>query len=267
MTTFADPAEALKWIALAEDLSTKYNDLHIEALALATKGHVLAQLGEFARSQDAIDRARQVSNRLGSPLIASDVDLFAAWACLAMGNREQALEFGQQSVERAIATDNMDCICNGLACIGYTNLELGRIPEAASAFEKGIERSDISGAMIPKLNGQAGLAVTRFMSGHLDAIEDLQKVVATMRLYENHVGAASANLLLGTCLTQLGEYERASDCLDQAVDFYRQSRMYPFVAKALGSKAELMDRQGHRAEGQEYRAEAESLRSISGNTH
>ena len=267
MTTFADPAEALKWIALAEDLSTKYNDLHIEALALATKGHVLAQLGEFARSQDAIDRARQISNRLGSPLIASDVDLFAAWACLAMGKREQALEFGQQSVERAIATDNMDCICNGLACIGYTNLELGRIPEAASAFEKGIERSDVSGAMIPKLNGQAGLAVTQFMSGHLDAIEDLEKVVATMRLYENHVGAASGNLLLGTCLTQLGEYERASDCLDQAVDFYRQCRMHPFVAKALGSKAELMDRRGQNAEGQEYRAEAKSLRSISAKTH
>ena len=109
------------------------------------EGQVLAQLGEFAQSERATDDSRQVSDRLGSPLTESDVDLFAAWACLAMGNLEQALEFGQRSVKRAIETDNMDCICGGMVCIGYTNLQLGKIPEAASVFEEGIERSDISG--------------------------------------------------------------------------------------------------------------------------
>jgi len=257
MTTFANPTEALKWIALAEELSSKHNDLQFEALALATEGQVRAQLGEFDRSLQVIERAHQVSNRLDSPLLESDVDLLAAWAYLFMGNREQALEFGQQSVERAIATDNMDCICNGLACIGYVNLELGRIPEAASAFEKGIERSDISGAMIPKLNGQAGLAVTRFMTGHPDAIKDLEEVLVNMRLYNNLVGVASANLLLGTCLIQLGEFERASNNLNQAIDFYRQSQMYPSLTKALRFMAELMDRQGHSSKAQAYRAEAD----------
>jgi tetratricopeptide (TPR) repeat protein len=246
---------------MAEELSSKYNDLHIQTLALATEGQVLAQMGEFDRSQHAIERARHVSGLLGSPLIESDVDLFAAQACLAMGNWEQALEFGQRCVERAIATDNMDCICSGMVCIGYTHLELGRIPEAASAFEKGIERSDISGAVIPKLMGQAGLAMTRFMRGNLAAIEDLEKVVENMRLSENHVGAASANLMLGTCLIQLGELERSSDYLHQAVDFYRRSQMYPFLAKALRAMAELMERQARPAEAQEYRTEAESLRS------
>jgi tetratricopeptide (TPR) repeat protein len=179
---------------------------------------------------------------------------------------KQALEFGQRSVDVAIATDNMDCICNGLACIGYANLELGRITEAAAAFEKGIERSDISGAMIPKLNGQAGLAMTQFVSGHLDAIKDLEKVIVNMRQYENHVGAASANHMLGICLTQLGELERASSCLTLSVDFYRQSRMYPFLARALTSLADLKDRQGQVAEARNFRAEAESFRSLLGKT-
>jgi tetratricopeptide (TPR) repeat protein len=267
MTSFANPAEALKWIGLAKELSHKHDDLQIEAVALATEAHVLAQLGEFSRSQRAIERARQISDRLGSPLLESDVDLFAAWASLVMGNREQALKFGQKSVERAIATDNMDCICNGMACIGYINLELGRIPEAVSAFEKGIERSEISGAMIPKLNGQAGLAMTQFMSGHPEAIQDLEKVIVNMRLYESHVGVASANHLLGICLLQLGELERASNCLDQAVDFYRQSKMYPFLARALTSLANLRDRQGQAAEARNFRAEAESFRSLEENTH
>jgi tetratricopeptide (TPR) repeat protein len=266
ITSFANPAEALRWIGLAEELSHKHNDLQTEAVALATEAHVRAELGEFDGSKQAMERARQVSNSLGSPLVASDVDLFAAWAALAMGNMEQALEFGQRSVDVAIATDNMDCICNGLACIGYTNLELGRIPEAAAAFEKGIERSDISGAMIPKLNGQAGLAMTQFVSGHPEAIRDLEEIIVNMRQYEHHVGAASANHMLGTCLIQLGELERASSYLDQAVDFYRQSKMYPFLARALTTLAELKDRQGQVAEARNLRAEAESFRSSSGKT-
>ena len=263
MISFADPGESLKWIGMAEELSRKHNDLRTEAVARATEAYVRAQLGESDGYERAIEHARQISNSLGSPLVASDVDLFAAWACLALGSFEQALEFGQRSVEVAIATDNMDCICNGLACLGYTNLQLGRIPEAAAAFEKGIERSDISGAMIPKLNGEAGLAMARFMTGHPEAIKDLEGVIASMRVYENHVGAANANHMLGICLMQMGEIERASGCLTQAVDFYRQSRMHPFLARALTSLAQLMEGQGKAEEARNFRAEAESFWSLS----
>lgn len=264
ITSFANPAEALKWLGLAEELSSKHNDLPTEARALATEAHVRAQLGEFDGSEQAIERARQLSNRSGSPLVASDVDLFAAWAYLAMGKWDQALEFGQRSVDVAIATDNMDCICNGLICIGYTNLELGKIAEAAAAFEKGIERSDISGAMIPKLNGQAGLAMTQFISGYPGATRNLEDVIVSMRLYENHVGAAGADHMLGNCLIQLGELERASSCLTQAVEFYRWSRMYPFLARSLISLADLRNKQGQVAEARNLMEEAESFRPLSG---
>ena len=52
--------------------------------------------------------------------------------------------------------------------------------------------------------------MTRFMSGHPEAIQDLEKIVDNMRLFENQVGAANTHLMLGTCLIQLGELERAS---------------------------------------------------------
>jgi hypothetical protein len=140
----------------------------------------------------------------------------------------------------------MDRICSGLRHRVYQP-ELGRLPGAA-AFEKGIERSTFP-AMIPKLNAQAGLAMTRFIGGHPEAIRDLEELIVSMRLYENHVGAASASLMLGNCLCQVGELVRASACLDQAVDFYRHSRMSPFLAKALISMAELRNRQGRGAGG------------------
>ena len=69
MTSFADPILSLKWIDQALELAGKYNDQQIEASALGIKGQVLAQLGEFAESQQAIQRAQQVANQLGSPLV------------------------------------------------------------------------------------------------------------------------------------------------------------------------------------------------------
>jgi tetratricopeptide (TPR) repeat protein len=120
--------------------------------------------------------------------------------------------------------------------------------------------------MFPKLLGQAGLAMTRFISGHPEALEDLERVAADLSLFENHVGAANADYLLGTSLHQLGELERASAHLHQAVDFYRRSQMCPSLARTLRSLADLMESQGRAAEAQACRAEAESFRSLSGKT-
>jgi tetratricopeptide (TPR) repeat protein len=227
------------------------------------EAYVLAQLGNFDRAQAALQHGRQVSDGLGSPLVNSDVDLFAALTFLSMGQGEQALELAQRSVETAIATDNMDCICTGLACLGYTNLEVGRLPQALEAFQQGIERSELTGALLSKLSAQAGLAVTQFMTGHAEAIKELEEAIANMSLHQNHVGAASANLMLGACLIQIGELDRASSALNQAVDFYRQARMHPFLARSLASLADLRDRQGQLAEALTLRAEAESVRSSS----
>ena len=259
MTSFADPPGALEWIDRALDLSRNYADLHIEASSFGLRGEILAQMGNFTGAQDAIRSARQAADRLASPLTELDVDLMAAWACLAMGEIEQALVFGQRSVDKAIATDNMDCICNGLACIGYGNLELHRIQDAASAFEKGIQRSEMSGAMIPRLNGQAGLAMTQFINGKIEAVEELEQVVEEMHRYQNEIGAANANLMLGSCFIQIDELKRAKTYLDQSVDYYRQSQLRPFLAKALFLISGLEEKQGKLSEAQIYRAEAGSL--------
>jgi tetratricopeptide (TPR) repeat protein len=260
MTSFADPPSALTWLNRALGLAQSHHDQHIEAVALGTKAQVQAQLGEFVQSQEAIQGARQVVGQLDSPLTESDVDLLAAWAYLAMGDAQQGLELGQRSVEVAIATDNMDCLCSGLACVGYGNLELKRIPEAIAAFREGIERSAISGAVIPKLNGQAGLVMARFFAGDTGAVEEMEGVLTDMRLYQFFVGEANANQMLGACLFQLGALDRAEDHLSRAVDYYRRSEMRPYLAKALSILAAVMEKQGRPADAESCLAEAAALR-------
>jgi tetratricopeptide (TPR) repeat protein len=266
MTSFGDPVQSLGLLALAKELSRKHTDGQIEALALATEGQVRAGLGDFEGARQALDDAHVVSQRLGSPVLESDVDHFAAWAWLAMGDMAQAMEFGQRSLQTALATDNMDCTCGSIVCIGYINLELRKITEAASAFEEGVARSESAGALIHKQEGQAGLAAVRFFDGHPEALGNLQGVIQDMRGLGNLVGAAATNQMLGACLMQLGEHDRATESFNQAATFYRQCRMYPSLRRTLQSLAQLMERQGRHSEAQAYAAEAESAGPIPGNT-
>lgn len=264
MTSFGAPVQSLSLLGLAKELARKHNDGQIEALAFATEGQVLAGLGDFEGARQALDGAHAASHRLGSPVLESDVDHFAAWAWLAMGDMGQAMEFGQRSLKTALATDNMDCTCGSMVCIGYINLELGKITEAGSAFEEGVARSEAAGALIHKQEGQAGLATVRVFGGHPEALGDLDAVIKDMRGLGNLVGAAATSQMLGACLMQLGEHERAVNCLKEAVDFYRQAGMSPGLIKTLRTLADLMEKQGKAAQAQEYKDEAAALGASTG---
>ncbi len=257
MTTFVNPGMSIDWINRALTLSYKYEDIKIKALSFALEGYVQAELGNFARSEEAINEAQEAASQLGSPLTNSDVNLMAAWACLSMGLLERALTLGQRSLDEAIATDNMDCLCSGLVCIGYTNLELQRIPDAAAAFKEGIDRSELSGAIFHRLNGQAGLAMTQFISGKLEAISDLEQIVSEMHDYMDEVGAANANYLLGVCMSQVKNFPRAEIFLNEAINYYRQANMRPFLARALFSSSSLLENIGRHTDAQLCLAEAE----------
>ena len=91
----------------------------------------------------------------------------------------------------------MDCICYGFDCVGYGNLEMQRIAEATQAFEEAIERSKKSGAVIPRLMGQAGLAMAQFCNGSIEAIQDLETAMTSLKRFDNHVGAANAAHMFG----------------------------------------------------------------------
>ena len=67
MTTFADPHGALTFLEQALALARQYHDRRIEALSLATKGQMYAQIGQFAQSQENMQRAYQILPEVDSP--------------------------------------------------------------------------------------------------------------------------------------------------------------------------------------------------------
>jgi tetratricopeptide (TPR) repeat protein len=58
---------------------------------------------------------------------------------------------------------------------------------------------------------------------------------------------------------QLGDFERAEQHLDAALDYYRRNDMKPYVARALQSSARLHKAQGQIAEAERDLAEAGRL--------
>ena len=259
MTTFVNPRDSLALLERAIDLARKYEDRHIEALALGTKAHQYAQLGQYDRAQQVMRQTYDALGRSESPLTESDVDLTAAWTYLAMNDAQHSLEYSQRSVEKAIAIDNMDCICYGFDCIGYSNLEMQNIQEAARAFEEAVERSAKSGAVIPKLMGQAGLAMAQFCAGRAAALQDLETARLSMQKFDHHVGAANAAQLLGTCLIQMGDLERAEDYLNLACSFYRRAEMSPYLVRTLASLVLIFEQQGRLVQAQDVQIEIGKL--------
>jgi tetratricopeptide (TPR) repeat protein len=143
----SDPQAALPMFDQAIALARKYGNPDQEAYALSAKGMALARLGRFAESQEVIQAAIESVKARGSPVTESDVELFAGWAYLDMGDAQSGLEHGRRGVELAIATDNFDCICGGLACVGFGHMQVRQLPEAAGAFRDAIQQTKVSGAV------------------------------------------------------------------------------------------------------------------------
>jgi tetratricopeptide (TPR) repeat protein len=225
------------------DLARKYGNPDSQAYALSAKGMALARLGHFSEAQAMAQAAIDIIPLTGSPVTESDVELFTAWACLDMGDAPASLAHGQRSVAVSLATDNFDCICGGLACLGFGHMQSGQLTKAAAAFEQAIEHTKISGAARLEVLARGGLALARLASGQPEALAELEHEVA--RAHELQDSFAEAFFLHALAEARLGQGDltgaRAS--LAQALPYFQRNDLGPYLARALATQAALDERQ------------------------
>ena len=154
----SDPQAAVIMFDRAIGLARKHGNPNQEAYALSAKGMALARLGRFSESRDSIRAALEIVHAINSPVTESDVEQFAGWAYLDMGDVQAGLEHGRRGVELAVATDNFDCICGGLACVGFGHMQARQLPEAAKDFQQAIQQTKVSGALRFEVMARGGLA-------------------------------------------------------------------------------------------------------------
>ncbi len=101
--------------------------------------------------------------------------------------------------------------------------------------------------------------MAQFLSGKIEAIGDLEQIISEMHSYMDEVGAANANYLLGVCMLQIKNYQRAEAILGEAINYYRQANMRPSLAKALLSFASILENTGRHNEALLCASEADEV--------
>jgi class 3 adenylate cyclase/tetratricopeptide (TPR) repeat protein len=252
-----DPRGGLKQMDYVAEAAHKYRRYELEAHALAKKAIAHARLGEFAEAQEAVERASEVSRKTDSVVNGADVALGSSLAFLDMGDLQRGLEYSRRGTEQAFSADGLECTMYGHYCTGLGNLRSRNPAEARQAFESALKLltdhlSELQHSEVLANEVRAGLAVARFLSGDAGAIDDMESALANADAVGADYTVAFIAQALGEAYTQLGDFERAKQYLDTALDYYRRNEMRPYVARVLKSSADL-----HRAQGQVAEAERE----------
>jgi class 3 adenylate cyclase/tetratricopeptide (TPR) repeat protein len=259
-----DPRGGLKQMDYVIEAARKYRRREVEAHALAKKAMAHARLGEFAEARDAVERAYEASRKADSVVNGADVALMSSQAFLDMGDVRSGLEHSQRGTEQALSANGLECAMYGHFCTGLSNLHSRNPVEAQRAFESALRLLtdnlfELRGSEVIVNEVRAGLAIARFLGGDTGAINDMESALANADAVGDDYTVAFIAQALGEGYTQLGDFERAQQHLDTALDYYRRNEMKPYLARVLKSSAELHEAQGHVAEAERELAEAGRL--------
>jgi len=227
----------------ALELARKYSNPDQQAYALSGKGMALARMGRFSEARAVEQAALDLVQATHSPVTESDVELFAAWAHLDMGEPQTALAHGQRSVQCSVATDNFDCICGGLACVGFGYMQSGQLPLAAGAFEQAIEHTKASGALRFEALSKGGLALAHMAGGQPQALPELEREAARARELQDFFTEAFFSSALADAHLAQGNLAAARAYLDTALGYFQRNDLGPYLTRALATQAALTERE------------------------
>jgi class 3 adenylate cyclase/tetratricopeptide (TPR) repeat protein len=259
-----DPRAGLEQMEYVIEAARKYRRWEVEAHALSKKAMAHARLGEFAEAQDAVERAFEASRKTDSVVNGADVALGSSLAFLDMGDVRRGLEYSQQGTEQALSAFGLECAMYGHYCTGLGNLHARNLDEAQRAFESSLELLtdnllELQGSEVVANEVRAGLAIARFFAGDTRAIDEMERTMANADAVGDEYTVALIAQALGEGYTQLGDFERAKQHLDTALDYYRRNDMRPYVARVLQSLVYWYEQQSRDAEAEEARAEVRRL--------
>jgi class 3 adenylate cyclase/tetratricopeptide (TPR) repeat protein len=259
-----DPRNALDQLQYVAEAARKYGRRELEAHALATKAMAHARLGEFVEAQNAQQRAYEVSSTTNLPVNQADVALLVAQAFYDMGDVPRGLEHSTWGRETALSVRGLECAMYGHYSTGLGNLRSRNLTKAQQEFESALTLltdhvSEIEGSEHVINQVHASLAITRFLSGHTEAIDDMKRALADAEAMDDDYTAAIVAQALGEGYTRLGNFELAERYLNTALDYYRRNDMKPYLARGLQSLVLWYEQQGRDEEAEQARDEARRL--------
>ena len=261
-----DPAAAVDQLQEVVDMARKNHVNDIEGHAMAYRAVALARIGDFARARAQIAEALDILPRTPAPVKKADIHIAVGMALHDMGEYEEGLKHARLGAELAEQAHGHECACAGYFGVGWTQLERHQLDDAHSQFEKSLKYADISGfeAFLNVIRG--GVALTEIELGTETAIEQLRLAVSNAHGINDEYAAATLSEKLAGALIRRGRREEAGPYLAAALEYYRSTKMRPYLASALGLACQLYEQSGSPDEAASARAEAASINAgLSGN--
>lgn len=219
----------------------------------------LARLGDFAAAARTAGQALEAAEESGSIIKRADVNMLVGSAFLEMGRLEPGLELVQRGTDLALSVNGLECACNGLHLLGVGHLAERQLSAAEEDLKRSLATGEGTSMEALLHNVRATLASARFLGGELTAVEDIEREIANAEALRDGYGAAVARLALAEAHLSLAAPERAVPPARQALEWFRQRHMEPYVIRSLRLLAAAAAAQGDEAGRAALAREADEL--------
>jgi class 3 adenylate cyclase/tetratricopeptide (TPR) repeat protein len=256
-----DPGMAAVQFGEIVELARKHRVPEVEIHALAFRAVALARLGDYRQARAVVEEALEAAPRAGSPVKEADIHIAAAMAYYDMGEIDTGIKHARIGAEMALGANGIECACAGFFTVGRGQLELRRLEDALQEFGKSLRLADFSGweGFVNMIRG--GVAVAEFEKGSPTAVAQLETAVSNARSSHDHYADAVLSEQLARALLKGDRPEEAAPRLATALEYFRDRKMLPYVARALEVQADIEDRRGRSSDSERLRDESRSLRA------
>jgi class 3 adenylate cyclase/tetratricopeptide (TPR) repeat protein len=214
--------------------------------------NALISLGEYARMGEHLHETEVLARTLGDQHRLGRIATFMVWQCLATGDYDEAVRFGQEalSIGRTLGDRSIEVVATSF--LGMTHVARGEFSDAATLLERNVTlEGDLRyerfrASAIQSAYSGACLADVLSQLGRFDeAIGHAEAAVQIAEAADHPFTLYFALFDLGRTHLRRGDLPRATRVLERGLDLCRTWQFVvktPIVAAALGAAYALAGR-------------------------
>ena len=218
------------------------------------------QLGDFARSRDAAQRAVAGAGRRAATVLTAEGHLALGWAFHKLGQEDAALAEHRKARGLFVKTGDRAAAASALVASAVVLQATGRPAEARRAYEEAIPTFHEIGDRSREAKALNNYAALLNDEGDLKGVTTLlERSLAIKREIGDLPGVATTLANLGNQLRGRGELRQAQARLEEALALQKRLKNDPGTAFALRGLARVLVRQDRTAEALSSLEEALAL--------
>ena len=222
-TTQGNQRQALEILDLAEQQQCNKSDPTEWYKTLIRRAEVYRLLGRFEEALQDVDRIKEDDSKAqdtGIRIVHAEARRIRGLALFGLGRANEALEWIQDSIQHYRELGQPEQIPILETELGVIHRRLGEVHIAANYYASAFSALDQSGNTGWKARLLNNMGMLKYMTGQMEeAHRLLQEAVRTASLCGYIRIQTNALISLGDMLCDLGQWEEAFDCYDQALTY------------------------------------------------